>query len=58
MKEIEPDTYTQTKKLISDWSDKKNYMVLYRMLKFYIKHGMAIEKVQDVISFKQNKWLE
>ena len=24
MKEIKPDTYTQTKKLICDWSDKKN----------------------------------
>ena len=26
MKEIQPDTYTQTKKLICDWSDKKNYL--------------------------------
>ena len=33
MKTIKPDTYTQTKKLISDWSDKKNYLVHYRMLK-------------------------
>ena len=24
MKGIKPDTYTQTKKLICDWSDKKN----------------------------------
>ena len=34
MKEIKPDTYNQTKKLICDWSDKKNYVVHYRMLKF------------------------
>ena len=27
MKTIKPDTYTQTKKLICDWSDKKNYLV-------------------------------
>ena len=56
MKEIKPDTYIQTKKLICDWSDKKNYLIHYRMLKFYIKHGMIVDKVHNVISFKQSKW--
>ena len=58
MEEIKPDNYTSTKKLICDWSDKKNYLVHYRMLKFYIKHGMIIDKVHNIISFKQSKWLE
>ena len=58
MKEIKPDTYIQTKKLICDWSDKKNYLVHYRMLKFYIRHGMIIDKVHNIISFKQSRWLE
>ena len=58
MKKIEPETYNQTKKLICDWSDKKNYLVHYRMLKFYIRHGMIVEKVHEVISFKQSRWLE
>ena len=58
MKEIIPDPNTQIKKLICDWSDKKNYLVLYRMLKFYIRHGMIVEKVHSVISFKQSRWLE
>ena len=58
MKEILPDTYTQTRKLICDWSDKKNFLVHYRMLKFYIRPGMEVEIVHTVISFKQSKWLE
>ena len=58
MKEIKPDTYIQTKKLICDWFDKKNYLVHYRMLKFYIRHGMIVDKVHDIYSFKQSKWLE
>ena len=58
MKEIKPDTYIQSSKLICDWSDKKNYLVHYRMLKFYIRHGMIIDKVHDIISFKQSRWLE
>ena len=58
MKEIKPDTYTQIKKLICDWSDKKNYLVLYRMLKFFVSHGMIVDKVHDIISFRQSNWLE
>ena len=55
MKEIKPDTYIQTSKLICDWSDKKNYLVHYRMLKFYVRHGMIVDKVHNVISFKQSR---
>ena len=58
MKEIKPDTYIQTKKLICDFSDKKNYLVHYRMLKFYVRHGMTVDKVHNVISFRQSRWLE
>ena len=58
MKEIKPDNYTSTKKLICDWSDKQNFLIHYRMLKFYIRHGTIIDKVHNIISFKQSKWLE
>ena len=58
MKKIEPDAYTQTKKLLFDCSDKKNYLVHYRMLKFYVRHGMVIDKDHEIISFKKSKWME
>ena len=28
------------------------------MLKFYVRHGMIVDKVHEIISFKQSKWLE
>ena len=28
------------------------------MLNFYIKPGMIIDEVHEIISFKQSKWLE
>ena len=28
------------------------------MLKFFVRHGMVVEKIHEIISFKQNKWLE
>ena len=58
MKEIKSDTYIQTKKLLCDWSDKKNYLVHYRMLKFYLRHGMIVDKVHNIISFRQSRLLE
>ena len=58
MREIKPDTYTQTKNLISDWSDKENYLVQYGMLKFYVRYGKIVDKVHEIISFKKSKWLE
>ena len=58
MKEIIPNTYTRTKKLMCDWSDKKNYLIRHRMVKFYVRHGMIVDKVHITISFGQSKWLE
>ena len=55
---IKPKTYTKSKKLICDWTDKKKYLIHYRVLKFYVRHGMVVEKVHEIISFKQSKWLE
>ena len=42
MKQIKPKNYTKSKNLICDWTDKKNYLVLYRTLKFYVRHGMVV----------------
>ena len=58
MKEIKPDTYIQTSKLLCDWSDKENSLIHYSMLKFYIRHGMIVNKIHNIISFKQSRWLE
>ena len=58
MKSIMPENYVSHKKLICEWTDERNYLIHYRMLKFYVRHGMKIKEVHKVISFKQNKWLE
>ena len=57
MSKIKPDNYTACKKLICDWTDKKNYLLHYRMLKFYVRHGMVVDKIHEIITFKQSNWL-
>ena len=58
MKSIMPKNYVSHKKLIRDWTDKKNYLIRYRMLQFNIRHGMIVDKAHNIISFKQSRWLE
>ena len=58
MKKIKPKNYAKSMKVICDWTDKKNYLIHYRMLKFYVRHGMVVDKIHELFSFKQSKWLE
>ena len=58
MKKIKPTNYSKSKKLICDWTDKKRYLIQYRMLKFYLRHGNIVEKILEIISFKQSRWFE
>ena len=58
MSKIKPKTYTEDKKLFCDWTDKKKYLIHYRMLNFYVRHVMVVDEVHEVISFKESKSLE
>ena len=58
MKTIQPKEYTKSKKLLCDWTDKKKYLIHYRMLNFYVRHVMIVVIIHEIISFKQTRWLE
>ncbi len=45
------------RKLVASCNDKENYVVHYRTLKLYVKLGLRIKKISQVIQFKQSKWL-
>ena len=45
---------TKTEKLILDQNNKTEYMVHYRMLKFYVKMGEKVTKIHRVIKIKQD----
>jgi hypothetical protein len=49
---------SESLKLIPNLNDKKNYLVHYRLLKFYLAHGLVIRKIHRVIRFKQSPWLK
>ena len=33
-------------------------LIHYRRLEFYVTHGMVVENIHEIISFKQSRWLE
>ena len=52
-----PEKYKPTEKLIMDQTNKQRYFLHYRVLKFYIRHGIRILVVYTVYKFKQSPWL-
>ena len=58
MNKIKSKNHTKSENLLCDWTHKKKYLIHYRTLKFYVRHGMIVEKFHGNISFKQSEWLQ
>jgi len=46
-----------TRKLVPNLNAKRNYVVHYRTLQFYIKHGLVVRGIHKVLQFNQRRWL-
>ena len=57
MMKNEPAKYKPTEKLIMDETNKQRYFLQGRELKFYMRHGIRLVKIQTVYKFKQSPWL-
>ena len=55
MEKNKPNIYTEIKRLICDWSDKKDYLIHYKMLELYVRNGTVVEIFLEIISPKQSK---
>ena len=51
-------TMPNTEKLVLTLEDKEKYVVHYKNLQFYFSQGMRLKKVQRVIEFDQEPWME
>ena len=49
---------SKVKKLCLTLHDKKNYVIHYRLLQLYLKLGVKITKIHNVISFTESRYLK
>ena len=52
---VKSENYSQ-KKLISDFRPRIDYVTHVENLQFYLKHGLKLEKVSEIISFDQSRF--
>ena len=45
-------------KLVPNLLPKKNYVVHYRNLKYYLSKGLILKKVHRILEFKQSAWMK
>ena len=48
----------KTNKLILNVMDKQNYVLHLDILRFYLKHGLKIKKINRVLEFRHKQWLK
>lgn len=60
LNEWQQEGYKQSKikKLITSLSDKKNYVLNYRILKLYLSLGVELMKVNQCVEYTQEKFME
>ena len=46
-----------SEKLIMDRANNQKYLIHYRGLKFFFKHGMKVTKLRFLYQYKQSPWL-
>ena len=49
---------SKVKKLCLTLHDKKNYVIHYRLLQLYLKLGVQITKIHNIISFTESRYLK
>ena len=47
-----------TNKLIPNLMPKKNYVIHYRNLPYYLSQGWILKKVHKILEFKQSAWMK
>src|SRR6266849_4103955 len=49
----QPENFKPEKKLLMKCCDKKEYVVHFKLLKFYLEMGMHVTRIHAVIKYKQ-----
>ncbi|GBB97515.1 hypothetical protein RclHR1_00030072 [Rhizophagus clarus] len=49
--------FSATEKLVLHFGPRKGYVIHYQELQYYVKLGMVVDEVTEILSFNQTNWL-
>ena len=49
--------FSKTEKLVPHLGLRKDYVIHYQELQYYVKLGMVVDEVTEILSFDQTNWL-
>jgi len=58
VEQLDGGHFSATEKLVSHFGPQKNYVIHYQELQYYVKLGMVVDEVSEILSFGQTNWLE
>ena len=58
VEKLDGGRFSATKKLVPHLGSRKNYVIHYQELQYYVKLGMVVDEVSEILSFDQTNWLE
>jgi hypothetical protein len=57
VKDMDDGHFIATEKLVPHLGPRKGYVIHYQELQYYVKLGMVVDKVTEILSFDQTNWL-
>src|SRR5271156_1538572 len=57
VEQLDGGRFSTTEKLVSHLSPRKDYVIHYQELQYYVKLGMVVDKITEIMSFDQTNWL-
>ncbi|GBC08735.1 hypothetical protein RclHR1_08350005 [Rhizophagus clarus] len=58
VEQLDGERFSITEKLVPHLGPRKNYVIHYQELQYYIKLGIVVDEVSEILSFDQTNWLE
>jgi len=57
VEKLDGGRFSETKKLVPHHGKREDYVIHYQELQYYVKLGMVVDEVTEILSFKQTNWL-
>ncbi|PKC55250.1 hypothetical protein RhiirA1_475940 [Rhizophagus irregularis] len=58
VEQLDGGRFSVTEKLVPHLGPRKNYVIHYQELQYYVKLSMVVDEVSEILSFDQTNWLE